>query len=65
MIFTGTCPVCGATYTPLDAEVSHSGRFVVTADDDDLAADKGEEVEQVCETCHSQGRVARDDTRDP
>lgn len=64
MSFTGTCPVCGTDYTPLDREASHAGRFVVIADDDDLLADPGDHVDVVCESCHTQGRVRRDDLRD-
>jgi len=61
MSFHGTCPVCGTVYTPLDRETSHSGRFVVIEDDDQLQADVGDEVDQVCETCHSAGYVMRTD----
>lgn len=59
MSFTGTCPVCGTDYTPLDAEASHVGTFEVIVDDDALVADKGDRVELCCETCHTAGRVRR------
>jgi len=63
MSFTGTCPVCGTDYIPLDREASRAGRFVVTVDDDTLAADAGDVIMQVCETCHSAGRVRREDVQ--
>lgn len=59
MSFTGTCPVCGTSYTMLDREASHSGHFEVIVDDDALMADVGDIVDQVCETCHTAGRVRR------
>lgn len=59
MSFTGDCPVCGRTYTMLDREASHSGHFEVIVDDESLAAEKGEIVDQVCETCHTAGFVRR------
>jgi len=57
--FTGRCPVCGTVYGMLDAETSHSGNFEVIVDDDALDADPGDEVDQVCEPCHTAGRVRR------
>jgi len=59
MGFTGKCPVCGTNYTMLDREASHSGHFEVIVDDDDLEAEKGDTVDQVCETCHTAGFVRR------
>lgn len=57
MSFTGTCPVCGTDYGMLDREASHVGTFEVIVDDDSLAADVGDVVRLVCETCHTAGRV--------
>lgn len=59
MGYTGTCPVCGTEYTMLDREASHSGNFEVIVDDPSIAAEKGDTVDQVCETCHTAGYVRR------